>query len=57
MSDDQSKKAPGAKQIHVDEDNELAYWTKELGVSAGVLCDLVDKHGANADDVRKAINK
>ena len=58
MSDDTSQRGPkDGKQIHVNEDYELAYWTKELGVDTEELIKLVDKHGTSAEAVRKALEK
>ena len=37
--------------------DEVAYWTKELGVSSERLKDPVAKHGVMAVDAKKAIGK
>jgi hypothetical protein len=58
MSDDKSNRGPADRvRINVNEDYEVAYWTKELGVSSDRLKDLVAKHGVMAADVRKALGK
>ena len=58
MSDDKSKTAPqDAARINVNEDYELQYWTKELGVSETQLRDLVKKHGVSASAVRTALGR
>ena len=41
----------------LNEDYEVAYWTKDLGISSERLKDLVAKHGVMASDVRKALGK
>jgi hypothetical protein len=58
MADDQSNRGPADRaRINVNEDYEVAYWTKELGVSTDRLKELVAKHGVMAADVRKALGK
>ncbi|MDW5266958.1 MULTISPECIES: DUF3606 domain-containing protein [Acidobacteriaceae] len=58
MSDDKSNRGPADRaRINVNEDYEVAYWTKELGVSSDRLRELVAKHGVMAADVRKALGK
>jgi uncharacterized protein DUF3606 len=58
MADDTSKKGPADRtRINVDERWELEYWTKELGVSADELRELVKKHGIMVADVRKALKE
>ena len=58
MSDDKSNCGPADRaRINVNEDYEVAYWTKDLGVSANRLKELVAKHGLMAADVRKALGK
>ena len=53
MSDDKSKTGPqDASRINVNEDYELDYWTKALGVSADVLRQAVNQVGVSADAVR-----
>jgi Protein of unknown function (DUF3606) len=58
MTDDKSNRGPADRaRINVNEDYEVAYWTKELGVSSDRLRELVAKHGVMAADVRKALGK
>jgi hypothetical protein len=58
MSDDKSNRGPAdGARINVNEDYEVAYWTKELGISADRLKELVAKHGVMAADVRQALGK
>lgn len=58
MSDDTSKRGPGdAQRIDVNEDYEVEYWTRVLGVSEEKLRETVKNVGVMADDVRKALGK
>jgi hypothetical protein len=53
MSDDKTKTGPqDASRINVNEDYEVDYWTKALGVSAETLRRAVDQVGVSADAVR-----
>lgn len=55
MSDDKTNRGPADRtRINVNEDYEIAYWTKELGVTEERLRQLVKDHGVMVDDVRKA---
>jgi hypothetical protein len=58
MPDDRSKQGPADRlRINVNEDYEVQYWTKELGISAAELRELVKKHGVMAADVRRALKE
>ena len=58
MADDKRLRAPhDAARINVNEDYEVQYWTKELGVSKERLQELVRDHGVSADAVRGALRK
>ena len=57
MADDPQKHAQDRQRINVHQDYELAYWTKELGVSKERLEQLVKDHGDRADDLRRALGK
>jgi hypothetical protein len=58
MADDKKQRAPrDAARINVNEDYEVQYWTKELGVSKERLEQLVKDHGVSADAVRQALGK
>ena len=58
MADDKSNRGPADRtRINVNEVYELAYWSKELGVSGERLKELVAKHGVMAADVRKVLGK
>ena len=55
MSDDTSKQGPqDPGKINLSEDDEIAYWTKELGVTEERLRQLVKDHGDSAEAVRSA---
>ena len=54
MPDDLTKRSKqDALRINVNEDHELHYWTKALGVSADELKAAVKAVGVMAKDVRK----
>ena len=56
---DNTKKTgtPDSKTINLSEDYEVAYWTKELGVSKKQLKDATTAVGKSAEAVRKHLNK
>jgi len=55
MSSDSSKQGPQDRsKINLSEDHEIAYWTKELGVTEERLRQLVKDHGDSAEAVRSA---
>lgn len=58
MSDDRKQVgSPDRDRINVNEDYELQYWTKALGVSADELRAAVDAVGPVAESVRKHLGK
>lgn len=58
MSDDKKNTgSPDRDRINVNEDYELQYWTKELGVSADELRDAVKAVGTTAGAVRRHLGK
>jgi hypothetical protein len=58
MTDDKSNRGPAdASRINVNEDYELRYWTKALGVSAERLRAAVEEVGVMADDVRAELRR
>jgi hypothetical protein len=58
MSDDKSNRGPAdAQRINVNEDYEVQYWTRVLGVSEDKLRETVKQVGVMAADVRKALGK
>ena len=53
MSDDKTNRGPAdAQRINVNEDYEVTYWTRALGVSEAQLRAAVSRVGVMADDVR-----
>lgn len=53
MPDDPSKKGPADRsRINLQEDYELKYWTKALGVSEAELREAVKAAGTSAEKVR-----
>lgn len=58
MSDDKKNTgSPDRDRINVNEDYELQYWTKALGVSADELRAAVKAAGPTAAAVRKHLGK
>lgn len=57
MDNTQKVGSPDRKTINVNEDYEVAYWTKALGVSKDELISAVDKVGKSAEAVRQYLNK
>jgi len=58
MSDDKSNRGPAdAKRINVNEDYEVRYWTRILGVSEETLRETVQRVGVVADDVQAALER
>ena len=58
MSDNKLNRGePDRSRINLDEDYEVKYWTRHLGVSAEELKRLVDKVGNSAAAVRKELGK
>jgi Protein of unknown function (DUF3606) len=58
MADDlKDRGAQGRARINVNEEHELRYWTKELGVSEQELRDTVGLVGVSAAKVRQAFGK
>lgn len=54
MSDDKGNRGPADRtRINVDEDYELAYWTKKLGVDADTLRAAVKAVGVSATAVEQ----
>jgi hypothetical protein len=52
--DDLSKRGPAdAARINLNEEHEIRYWTKHLGVSEAQLRQAVAEVGVMAADVRK----
>lgn len=58
MSDDKTNRGPAdAKRINVNEDYEVTYWTRALGVSEAQLRAAVSRVGVMADDVRAELRR
>jgi hypothetical protein len=58
MSDNKNMRGPqDSQRINMNEDYEVTYWTKTLGVSKSELEKIVKRVGVMADDVRKEIRK
>ena len=58
MSDDLKNRGPADRaRINVNEDHEVRYWTRELGVSEEKLRQVVAKVGVMASDVRRELGK
>jgi hypothetical protein len=58
MADNLTERAPqDAGRISLNEDWEIRYWTKALGVSEERLRQLVQQHGHSAAAVRSALGK
>jgi len=54
MSDDKTNNgAQDRSRINVNEPYEVAYWTRELGVSEALLREAVAAAGVSAENVRK----
>jgi hypothetical protein len=49
------KDQPDRSKINMHEDNEVKYWTKELGVTREQLQKPIDKVGNSASAVRKEL--
>ncbi len=56
MSDDLNKRNnPDSKLISLEEEHEVKYWTKALGVSEEELRKAVEKVGHSAEAVREQL--
>jgi hypothetical protein len=47
--------SPDRDRINLNEDYEVQYWTKELGISEQDLRRLLAKHGSASQAVREAL--
>jgi hypothetical protein len=45
------------QRINVEQDHELSYWSKELGVSRAELRRAVQQAGSMVKDVRRHLNR
>ncbi|WP_313210992.1 DUF3606 domain-containing protein [Stenotrophomonas sp.] len=58
MTDDKKKTgSPDRDRINVNEDYEVQYWTKTLGVTAAQLREAVKAVGSTSAAVRKHLGK
>jgi len=58
MSDDLTNRGPQDRaRINVNEDHELRYWTKELGVSEQQLKEAVKAVGVSVEAVKEHLRK
>jgi hypothetical protein len=58
MSDNKQDRGPADRaRIALSEPYEISYWTKELGVSADELREIVKRVGPMAADVRRELGK
>ncbi|MGO4175997.1 DUF3606 domain-containing protein [Bosea sp. TAF32] len=58
MADNENNRGPQDRsRINMNEDYEVAYWTKELGVTREQLAAAVKKVGVSADAVREELDK
>jgi len=58
MSDDKTKSgSPDRDRINLNEDYEVQYWTKALGVTAAQLKEAVKAVGPTAAAVRRHLGK
>jgi hypothetical protein len=56
MADDKSNRGnPDRLRISLNEEREINYWIKELGVSREKLIRLVRQHGDSAENIREII--
>ncbi len=57
MDDKKNTGSPDRDRINLQEDYEVEYWTKTLGVSAEELRKAVEAVGSTADAVRRHLGK
>jgi hypothetical protein len=58
MADDTSIRGPRDRsRINTNQDHEVRYWTKELGVSEEQLRQAVQRVGSSADKVREHLRQ
>lgn len=58
MADDRSDRgAQDRSRISLSEDDEVRYWTQELGVSKDKLTELVRRHGDSTKKIRQALGE
>jgi hypothetical protein len=57
MDDKTKAGSPDSKFININEDYEVQYWTKELGVSKEKLAEAVAAAGTSVAAVREYLSK
>ena len=58
MADDLKQTGkPDDQRINIEQDHELSYWSKELGVSRDELRSAVQQAGSLVKDVRQHLNR
>jgi hypothetical protein len=58
MADNLNERGAGDRtRINVNQAHELAYWSRELGVTEAQLRQAVQQAGPMADDVRRHLGK
>lgn len=58
MSDDMKNRGePDRSRISLSQDHEVAYWSRELGLSPSELRAAVVMAGSSPDDVRRFVNR
>ena len=58
MPDNKEDRGPADRhEINVNEEYEVSYWTKELGISEDRLRELVKQVGTSADMVRQRLEQ
>ena len=58
MADDRTKRAPqDPVRINMDDEHEVQYWTRELGVDKDQLAQVIAKVGNLAAAVRRELRK
>jgi len=57
MADDLKQTGkPDDPRINLDQDQEMAYWSKELGVTRDDLCRAIQQVGPTVKDVKQHLN-
>jgi hypothetical protein len=58
MSDDRSKRGNQDRiRINIHKEFEVRYWSKELGITADQLREMVQQLGPSADTIRQAVKR
>ena len=56
IREDHAKGPRDLKEINPKVSSDIAYWSKEFGVSGDRLHEAIRSHGTNVDKVRAALN-